>query len=261
MARFGTLARSANDFAKTTARTLLLGLLKKACRLNRLFTEIRTASTSGGDGEEPVYDILNCGPRHRFCTPWAVAHNCLGLGFGLGHVKFQSYAKVVAGVELTLTEAKQAVDDYRKNNPRIVALWKQCDSILRASASERTDKTATVELPSGRVIRYFNCSKTPEGIVSRKELGGPMRNTYGGLVVENLTQATAREFMSLAILRIEAAGYPVLLHVHDEIVASAPDADLQDHVKRIESLMLEAPAWAAGLPVGVESAVSKRYEK
>lgn len=185
----------------------------------------------------------------------------LGLGFGLGHNKFQSYAKVVAGIDLTLTEAKQAVDDYRKNNPKIVSLWKQCDNIIRASASDKQDKTAKIELPSGRVIRYFDCSKTPEGIVSRKELGGNLRNTYGGLMVENLTQATAREFMSLAILRIEAAGYPVLLHVHDEIVASAPDKDLSDHVKQIESLMLEAPEWAAGLPVGVESAVSKRYEK
>ena len=208
-----------------------------------------------------MYDILNCGPRHRFCTPWAVAHNCLGLGFGLGHNKFQSYAKVVAGVELTLTEAKTAVDDYRKSNPRIVSLWKQCDNIVRASASDRQDKTAKIELPSGRVIRYFDCCKTPEGIVSRKELGGPLRNTYGGLMVENMTQATAREFMSLAILRIEAAGYPVLLHVHDEIVASAPDQDLREHIKQIETLMVEAPEWASGLPIGVESVAAKRYEK
>ena len=252
------------DYAQIEARVLLwLAGDEEQLKLIRegmCVYEAHARKTMGYDDARSLKQAAKDDPAFFKLRQYSKAR-VLGLGFSLGHVKFQSYAKVVAGVGLTLTEAKQAVDDYRKNNPRIVALWKQCDSILRASASERTDKTATVELPSGRVIRYFNCSKTPEGIVSRKELGGPLRNTYGGLVVENLTQATAREFMSLAILRIEAAGYPVLLHVHDEIVASAPDADLQDHVKRIEALMLEAPAWAAGLPVGVESAVSKRYEK
>lgn len=78
-------------------------------------------------------------------------------------------------------------------------------------------------------------------------VGWVRRETYGGRLVENITQAVARDILAAAMLRVEAAGYPIVLHVHDEIVAEVP----QDFgsIEELESLMMIREPWFASWPI------------
>ncbi len=82
---------------------------------------------------------------------------------------------------------------------------------------------------------------------------------YGGLWVENIVQAVSRDLMVFGIQEVEAAGYPVVLSVHDEIVAEVPNG--HGSVAEFEQLMSRTPTWAGSCPVAVEAWEGGRYRK
>lgn len=85
------------------------------------------------------------------------------------------------------------------------------------------------------------------------------RRPYGGMLVENYVQAIARDILAAALTRLEASGYSVVMHVHDEAVACVPEAfGSQDDMARV---MLELPPWANGLPLAASGWQGKRYRK
>lgn len=84
-------------------------------------------------------------------------------------------------------------------------------------------------------------------------------STYGGKLAENVTQAICRDLLVYAIRQAEAAGYPVVLHVHDEVVAEVPKGF--GDLKEFESICGRAPKWAAGLPVVAKGWRGERYRK
>lgn len=132
-------------------------------------------------------------------------------------------------------------------------------------------------LPSGRVMSYpgvgLSVSKEmdEDGKVStnvRIKYQGEnqltrqwgFQYTYSGKLVENCTQALCRDLLANALLNVEANGYPIVLHVHDEVICEVPDTP-EYTVAELERLMCELPEWAEGFPLVAEGAELKRYAK
>ncbi|ECX6235334.1 DNA polymerase, partial [Salmonella enterica subsp. enterica serovar Dublin] len=132
-------------------------------------------------------------------------------------------------------------------------------------------------LPSGRVMSYpgvgLSVSKETDedGKVStnvRIKYQGEnqltrqwgFQYTYSGKLVENCTQALCRDLLANALLNVEANGYPIVLHVHDEVICETPDTP-EYNVAALERLMCELPEWAEGFPLVAEGAELKRYAK
>lgn len=132
-------------------------------------------------------------------------------------------------------------------------------------------------LPSGRVMSYpgvgLSVSKETDedGKVStnvRIKYQGEnqltrqwgFQYTYSGKLVENCTQALCRDLLANALLNVEANGYPIVLHVHDEIICETPDSP-EYNVAELEKLMCALPEWAEGFPLVAEGAELKRYAK
>jgi DNA polymerase bacteriophage-type len=124
-----------------------------------------------------------------------------------------------------------------------------------------------IQLPSGRRLSYL-CPEIRDG-----EYGpalwyqGTDQNTkqwthiatYGGKLVENIVQATARDLLADAMLRLDSAGYDIVMHVHDEVIMEMPDgAGSVDH---INSIMGQPISWAKGLPLKAESYETQYYKK
>ena len=82
--------------------------------------------------------------------------------------------------------------------------------------------------------------------------------SYGPKFVENIVQATARDILVEAMRRLEAAGYQIVMHVHDEAVIEAPaDSSLEN----ICAIMGQTPAWAGGLLLRADGYVCDFYQK
>lgn len=85
------------------------------------------------------------------------------------------------------------------------------------------------------------------------------QQTYGGKLVENIVQATARDVLAEAMLRLEREGYPIVFHVHDEAVAEVPDGEKS--IEEMNEIMSVVPEWAEGLPLNAEGFEAKYYMK
>lgn len=84
--------------------------------------------------------------------------------------------------------------------------------------------------------------------------------TYGGKLAENITQALCRDLLAYALVNVDAAGWPIILHVHDEIVTEVPN-EPEYSVAKLEEMMCTLPSWAAGFPLAAEGAELMRYAK
>jgi len=85
------------------------------------------------------------------------------------------------------------------------------------------------------------------------------QDTYGGKIVENIVQAVARDCLAVSLLRLDAAGYKLVMHVHDENVT-----EMQEGVgscEEMDKIMSKPIAWAPGLPLTAESYETKYYRK
>jgi DNA polymerase len=130
-------------------------------------------------------------------------------------------------------------------------------------------------LPSGRYVTYHKPRLAPssrwEGQLELTFEGwntnpknGPMgwirMQTFAGRLFENVVQAVARDIMAHAVVNLERAGYPLVLRVHDELVAEVPCGF--GSVEEFETIMGQLPAWAAGWPIRAAGGWrGKRYRK
>ena len=129
----------------------------------------------------------------------------------------------------------------------------------------------TVTLPSGRKLFYINPnigenrfgqpSITYMG-VNQKTGKWERAETYGGKLVENCVQAIARDCLSQAIEHLEAAGFPIVFHVHDEVIIDTePFGTPEEMLKQVTDIMTKPIPWAPGLPLGADGWVGTFFTK
>lgn len=148
---------------------------------------------------------------------------------------------------------------------------------------ERDDPNAAgwwlkIELPSGRIMSYpgIALSVTTEidedtgkkRTSTRIKYQGENQTTrqwgfqytYGGKLTENIVQALCRDILAWAMPGVEAAGYEIVLSVHDELITEVPDTD--DYTtEELCALMCDLPVWAKGFPLAAEGDIMYRYRK
>lgn len=201
----------------------------------------------------------------------------LGYGGGVGAVVRAGGAKARAWPDEYIRD--QIIQPWRAAHTNIVRLWRGLEAAAKA-ATERDGFSARVgrlvvgrrgdvlmiRLPSGRVLCYHRPELDRDGQVTylgtTPFTGSKLVRvtTYGGMLAENVTQAVARDVMRDGMLNAEAAGYEVVLTVHDEIVAEVPDGDA-DPVPGLVRAMTEGIEWADGLPLAAAGFATTRYRK
>lgn len=135
-----------------------------------------------------------------------------------------------------------------------------------------------VELPSGRILSYPGIGISVEKQIDEDDDRAEYRErirymgenqttrqwgkqyTYGGKLAENVTQALCRDLLANALVTVENAGWPIILHIHDECVCEVPNTE-EYTAKMLEDMMCILPSWAAGFPLAAEGAELKRYAK
>ncbi len=83
--------------------------------------------------------------------------------------------------------------------------------------------------------------------------------TWGGMLTENVVQAISRDLLAEAMIRVEYAGYKIILHSHDEVVCEVPEGSGSQ--EELDQLMAIVTAWAPGLPMNAEGWRGQRYRK
>ena len=127
----------------------------------------------------------------------------------------------------------------------------------------------TIQLPSGRKLYYpqptVQLNRFGRGALHfRTQMGSKWltTSTYGGRLVENITQAVARDCLAVALRHLVAAGYKPIMHVHDEVVLEVEKKELHDdELARVNALMCALIPWAEGLPLAADGFISEYYKK
>jgi len=189
--------------------------------------------------------------------------------------------KAMGGEKLGLGEDEMAsiVDAWRKANPRIAQMWWDVNRAALEAIKNGTSQMVgrikvyqklgalVIALPSGRELIY------PSPRVGENRFGGESITfmglglnrkwgrieTYGGKLVENIVQATARDVLAHSMATLEAAGYPTVMHVHDEVITEVPYG--HGSVEELCALMSQGPKWSKGLPLAAEGFESTYYKK
>jgi DNA polymerase len=201
----------------------------------------------------------------------------LACGYGGGVGALKAMGALEMGVEED--ELQGLIDNWRTANPRIVNFWWEVDKAAITAVKERT-KTRThgiiftyqsgmlfVTLPSGRNLVYVKPKLmlnkfgreglTYEGIGATKKW--ERIETYGPKIVENIVQATSRDLLADAMLRLDRAGFAIVAHVHDEVICEVPEGE--SSVEEICSFMSKGPKWAQGLPLTADGYECEFYQK
>jgi hypothetical protein len=234
----------------------------------------------------PTYDLACAGPRSRFTVVTAagpiIVHNC--------DLAFQYQGGIGAWRRLAGTDDDTPDDTvkryqfaWRQRHPKITQFWdRSISSAVKALDNPRVRFPVAhiaflrdgnflhLELPCGRTIKYPQARVYPTEFDDRSftfkdasggrwewlhELKG--KPAFGGLVAENCTQALCRDIFVDAMLRLDAAGYRLVLHLHDEFVCEVPDdfGNL-DEFKRI---IAQPPTWAPDFPVATKARIADRF--
>lgn len=209
-----------------------------------------------------------------------IAELALGFGGSVGALK------TMGGEAMGLSESEMAsiVKKWRAASPKIVEMWEDFeDCALTALKTHRhvasglkgitfnyENKCLTILLPSGRKLVYR------EAVLSKNRWGGESIKykgvnqdtkqwgwveTYGGKLSENIIQAIARDLLADGMRRLDAAGFDIVMHVHDEVVADIENLSVDFVLENMCRILGETPDWAKGLLTPAEGFTTTYYKK
>ena len=178
----------------------------------------------------------------------------------------------------TFIACQLLVSQWRSAHAATAALWKNMQEAVASAIREpgvtftvrqlkvrRDGAWLRVRLPSGRYLCYTQPEVNEDGQISYMGIDQYTRQwkrikTYGGKIVENCVQAWARDVLAANMPAIDAAGYSIVLTVHDELLTETPDTDefSSDH---LAALMSRPPEWAPGCPLAAAGFETYRYRK
>lgn len=220
----------------------------------------------------------------------------LGLGYGMGVEKFNDTLRAEpmlqslfdAG-ELTTGKIAGIQGNYRKRYPNIPKFWSDCEYAFRSAmvgvASSVAGckfscagSTVTITLRSGRAIVYPDTRldthpPTPRSYIDasgRHQTFTPTapgilyaegKNVYGGLIAENIVQATARDILVHVLYRLETTGFNVVFHCHDSVTVLSRASE----VPLVEQALIQAwttvPSWSPGLVLAAETVAGANFHE
>ncbi|HHT0189519.1 TPA: DNA polymerase [Raoultella planticola] len=166
---------------------------------------------------------------------------------------------------------------WRRAHPETCDFWYQLERTVRAAIAtpkktlycgylkvRRDGAWLRIQLPSGRALCYPSPT-IEKGNITYMGINSYSRKwqrlkTYGGKLVENVTQAAARDVLAGNMPLIEDAGYSIVLTVHDEVICEAPDTD--DYTDAaLSSLLSTNPTWAPDIPLNAGGFEAYHYRK
>lgn len=242
-----------------------------------------------------VYDIRNAGPQHRYTADGVLVHNC-GYRGGVGAMLAMGGRHVLppsASEDEVRRRLKEIVDAWRAQSPAVRRFWSQLERIINTGGGIDTGLVSIevkgqdryVWLPSKRPIVYRGLTRrwkqpldvdgTPLGparlVPHVLNTGGdrarvPYKPLHGGIITENIVQAVARDILVQALRALEEAGWPVVTHIHDEVVCEIPadkrTLDEDALVAEVSEIMCRPPYWADDdLVIKAAGYTCRRYHK
>ena len=220
----------------------------------------------------PQETIVKGYPNYEYRQKGKQAVLSCGYGGGVGALK-------AMGAKMPEEEMQPLVDSWRAANPHIVQFWyalgnaaseviEKHNSVLVGKVKVYwRDNRLLIRLPGGRDLCYLS----PRFVINRfgsrgigylaASAGGKMelQETFGGKIVENCTQSIARDLLAHAMVNLEAAGYPIVFHVHDEAVMEVPIG--QGSLEEACRIMAIPPDWAQDLPLRADGEEMEFYRK
>lgn len=235
----------------------------------------------------PVETIVKGHENYALRQRGKVAELALGYQGGVGAMRRMDASHTLD--DMTDDEVQEIVNNWRSASSHIRDLWYDMENaaldVIINGGSRRVHcltlarefdimqgiPVMSIMLPSGRKLYYINPQITENrwGQPSIAYFGMDQTTkkwkaieTYGGKLVENCVQAIARDCLAQAIEKLEAAGFPIVFHVHDEVVIDiAPFADEKTMLDMVTSIMTEPIPWAQGLPLGADGWVGTFFKK
>lgn len=228
---------------------------------------------------KPVDQITN---DERFVGKVAT----LALGYGAGAARFADVLRIGAfgpPMDISDTDAAATVRAWRQANSFITQYWKATQSAATSAfMAHQTLQQGVLTykgvpdrgftyFPDGTYMRYDGLQAGHDGMeyvikYYRRKDGGTTitrQKLYGGLLVQNNTQALARSVIGYHMVALEdAMSYAkIVMSTHDEVVLVVSERHAEAALKHTKNIMTTAPEWAEGLPLAVEAHVSDRYDK
>lgn len=266
----------AADYAAIEAR--VLNWLAKQWDVVQRFVDF-----DNGVGEEPymlmAHDIYEDdtltkeeNPTERFVGKQTE----LGSGFGMGSGRHNEQCKQY-GIEIPFELSEKCIKKYRSSHKKVVSFWYGIERMVRNSITRRgtvfhrdnicakTNKNfLMIKLVSGRVLYYYKPHFDSENSIrfwgyDTQKSRIVEQYTYGGKLVENIVQATARDILANALVTLEGTKYQSILHVHDEVVSLVREG--QGDVDEYCDMVATLPDWAKGCPTKAEGWIGKFYKK